>query len=103
MDEIMAMIKLFAGNYCPQYYMLCDGRELPVNQHQALYSILGNMYGGQGMTTFALPDLRPEDTTYEIVMIDEKPTIQISKVKRNWHENEPKYIICVEGIYPPRY
>ncbi|PHR69968.1 MAG: phage tail protein [Lutibacter sp.] len=50
--------KLFAGNFAPRSWALCQGQLLPINQYQALFSILGTMYGGDGRTTFALPDLR---------------------------------------------
>jgi microcystin-dependent protein len=58
MDELLGTIKLFAGNFQPKGYMICDGRLLSINQYTALYSILGTTYGGNGQTTFALPDLR---------------------------------------------
>ena len=58
MDEIMGVIKLFAGNFAPRGYFTCEGQSLPINQYQALFSILGTTYGGDGMTTFKLPDFR---------------------------------------------
>ena len=51
-------IRMFAGNFAPRDWALCDGQLLPISQHSALFSILGTMYGGDGRTTFALPDLR---------------------------------------------
>lgn len=57
MDELMATIKLFAGNFAPQGYLPCDGRLLPISQYSALYSLLGNVYGGDGRQSFALPNL----------------------------------------------
>lgn len=54
----MGTIKLFAGNFVPHGYAFCHGQLLPINQNQALFSILGTTYGGDGKTTFALPDLR---------------------------------------------
>lgn len=58
MDEFIGIIKIFAGNYAPQGWALCNGQLLNINQYQALFAILGNVYGGDGRTTFALPDLR---------------------------------------------
>ena len=58
MDEYIGIIKLFAGNFAPRGFMLCQGQLLSIAQHSALYSILGVTYGGNGQTTFALPDLR---------------------------------------------
>jgi len=51
-------IMLFGGNFAPRGYALCNGQLLPINQNQALFSLLGTQYGGNGQTTFALPDFR---------------------------------------------
>ncbi len=51
-------IKMFAGNFAPTGWAFCNGQLLPINQNQALFSLLGTTYGGDGVTTFALPDLR---------------------------------------------
>lgn len=56
-EELIGTIKLFAGNFAPRGYMLCNGALLNINQNQALFAILGNVYGGDGRTTFALPNL----------------------------------------------
>lgn len=58
MDDLIGAIKLFAGNYEPDGWFYCWGQTLPIQQYAALYSILGNTYGGDGRTNFALPDLR---------------------------------------------
>lgn len=58
MDEFLAVIKLFAGNYAPQGWMFCNGQVLQISSNMALFSLLGTQYGGNGTTTFALPDLR---------------------------------------------
>lgn len=51
-------IRAFGGNFAPRGWALCDGQLLPINQNDALFSILGTIYGGDGRTTFGLPDLR---------------------------------------------
>lgn len=58
MEELLGTIKLFAGNFAPQGYFTCEGQTLPISQYTALFSILGTTYGGDGITTFKLPDLR---------------------------------------------
>ncbi|MEB2779834.1 tail fiber protein [Algoriphagus sp. C2-6-M1] len=58
MEELIGVIKLFAGNFAPRNYALCQGQLLAISTNQALFSILGTTYGGDGRTTFALPDLR---------------------------------------------
>jgi microcystin-dependent protein len=51
-------IRVFAGNFAPRGYALCNGQIMSIAQNTALFSILGTTYGGNGTTTFALPDLR---------------------------------------------
>ena len=51
-------IKLVSFNFAPKGWAMCNGQFLPINQNQALFSILGTTYGGNGQTTFALPDYR---------------------------------------------
>jgi microcystin-dependent protein len=57
-EPFIGEIYLFAGNFAPRGYALCQGQLLPIAQNTALFSILGTTYGGNGVTTFALPDLR---------------------------------------------
>jgi microcystin-dependent protein len=54
----MSEVKIISWNFAPQGWAFCNGQFLPINQNQALFSLLGTMYGGNGQTTFALPDLR---------------------------------------------
>jgi microcystin-dependent protein len=58
MQPTLAEIRMFAGNFAPRGWALCQGQLLPISQNQALFSLLGTIYGGDGRTTFALPDLR---------------------------------------------
>jgi microcystin-dependent protein len=51
-------IKIISWNFAPKGWAFCNGQFLPINQNQALFSILGTTYGGNGQTTFALPDFR---------------------------------------------
>lgn len=62
MEELIGIIKLFAGNFAPHGWLICDGRLLNITQNAALFSIIGTTYGGDGRTTFALPDLRSRVT-----------------------------------------
>jgi len=57
-EAFLGEIRIFAGNYTPAGWALCEGQLLPIAQNTALFSILGTMYGGDGKTNFALPDLR---------------------------------------------
>jgi microcystin-dependent protein len=58
-------IKIFAGNFAPRNWMFCDGQLLPIAQNSALFSLLGTTYGGDGRTTFGLPDLRGRAPIHE--------------------------------------
>jgi microcystin-dependent protein len=57
-DPFLSEINLFSFNFAPRGWTICAGQILPINQNQALFSLLGTTYGGNGQTTFALPDLR---------------------------------------------
>lgn len=58
MDAYIGQIILFTGNFAPSGWFTCEGQSLAINQYQAMFSILGTTYGGDGVTTFKLPDLR---------------------------------------------
>ena len=80
MDQLLGQIKLFAFSYAPQGWAFCDGRSLSIETNAALYSLIGNNFGGNlGTMTFALPDLRGQEPG------------------PNTH-----YCIALEGIYPSR-
>ena len=54
----VAEIRLFAGTFAPVDWMLCEGQLLPISEFETLFQLIGTSYGGDGETTFALPDLR---------------------------------------------
>jgi len=58
MDDYLGAIKIFAGDYAPRNFMKCEGQLMDITKNQALYSLLGTIYGGDGKNTFMLPDLR---------------------------------------------
>ncbi|MEO6238348.1 MAG: tail fiber protein, partial [Vicinamibacterales bacterium] len=57
-EPFLSEIALFPFNFAPRGWATCSGQLLPINQNQALFALLGTTYGGNGQTTFALPDLR---------------------------------------------
>ena len=57
-EPFVGEIRMFAGNFAPRGWAFCDGQLLAVSQNDALFSLLGTVYGGDGRTTFGLPDLR---------------------------------------------
>jgi len=76
MEAFLGEIILVAFSYAPNGWQKCQGQILQVNQYQALYSLIGNTYGGDGSSTFKLPNLTPPPNM--------------------------SYIICVLGSYPSR-
>src|SRR5690349_18357172 len=57
-DPFVGEIRMFAGNFAPVGWALCDGQLLPIAENDVLFALIGTTYGGDGQTTFALPDLR---------------------------------------------
>ncbi|HLA09999.1 MAG TPA: tail fiber protein [Pyrinomonadaceae bacterium] len=57
-EPFLSEIRIFSFNFAPKGWALCNGQLLPINQNQALFSLLGTTYGGDGEVNFALPDLR---------------------------------------------
>src|SRR5207302_6048607 len=51
-------IRIFAGNFAPAGWMFCEGQLLPISEYETLFNLIGTTYGGDGQSTFALPDLR---------------------------------------------
>src|SRR5438874_2725497 len=57
-QPFLSEIRIFSFGYAPKSWAMCNGQLLPINQNQALFSLLGTTYGGNGQTTFALPNLQ---------------------------------------------
>jgi microcystin-dependent protein len=94
-DEIIGSISTFAGTFAPQGYFDCDGRMLTPKEYPALFSLISTMYGGDGINTFALPDLRPFDN-------DGQPDTGLHR-RVDWAKvGKPRQIICYAGMYPYR-
>ena len=58
MDGVIGVVTCFAGSFVPKNWMACNGQQLSVSKNKALFAILGNVFGGDGISTFNLPDLR---------------------------------------------
>ena len=132
MEPYLGEIRVFAGNYLPRGWAFCNGYELPIAQNEALFSILGTTYGGDGRTTFALPDLRGqtpihagqgphlshhplgqrgglEQTKRQAMQIksgSETDITVFSGFPPEANNMQPylavNFIIALEGLYPPR-
>jgi microcystin-dependent protein len=81
MDFYIGQIVLFAGNFAPRNWMTCAGQLLQISSNPALFSLVGTTYGGDGVHTFALPNLPAPAGAVEY---------------------GPTYQICVDGAFPPR-
>lgn len=57
-EPFLGELRIVSFNFAPKGWALCNGQQLPINQNQALFALFGTTYGGNGQTTFALPDLR---------------------------------------------
>jgi microcystin-dependent protein len=119
-EELLGSIKMFAGTYAPQGYMLCEGQLLSITKWTALYSVIGTTYGGDGLSTFQLPDLRPNRAEYyqlrnpsvkrlhdtddpgSFAVVADPIVINVNNGKQPDWGTSPRYIISIEGIYPSR-
>ena len=114
-EPFIGEVKMFAGNFAPRGWAKCEGQILPINRYQALFSLLGTTYGGDGRTTFALPDLRGKapvhpSTRGRLGSKTNTAKVEISKID----PTKPKltvdtvpvlrlnYIICLSGMFPSR-
>ena len=77
MEPLLGQIGLFPYNFAPKGWMACSGQSMPISQWQALFSLLGTNFGGDGRTTFCLPNLKGPAANLQ-------------------------YCIAVQGIYPSR-
>ena len=130
-EPFIGEIAMFAGNFAPRGWALCNGQLLPIAQNQALFSILGTTYGGDGRSTFALPDMRgrvavhagngPGLSPYNLGKKGGAESVQLNPVniapnrngKTQVGRTEPNasnvqpyvtinYIIALQGVFPSR-
>jgi microcystin-dependent protein len=83
METFLGSLLLVPYNFAPRGWLFCQGQLLPINQNTALFSLIGTTYGGDGKTTFALPDLRANAIT------------DANGTALTW-------IIALQGIFPSR-
>jgi len=89
-EPFLGEIMLFAGNFCPRGWESASGQTLPIAQNTALFSLLGTTYGGNGQTTFALPNITSTLTTTATTGNDVAVTAPIILMA----------CIALEGVYP---
>jgi len=111
MDPYIGEIRLVGFNFAPVGWAFCNGQLLQIREHTALFSLLSTTYGGDGKTTFGLPDLRGRAA----VGFGQGPGLQGYQQGETWSVNggaDPRsgsvnmlgmnYIIALQGIFPPR-
>lgn len=111
-EGFIGEVRMFAGDFAPKTWAFCEGQLLPIVQHQALFSILGTMYGGNGKTTFALPNLKGRTPVHASEMNPQGSAGGGTPVARAQGEEqgttrtvpyqEIRYIICLQGLFPSR-
>ncbi|MBP7962692.1 MAG: tail fiber protein [Caldilineaceae bacterium] len=115
-DPFIGEISMFAGNYAPEGWAFCNGQLMDIGQNSALFSILGTIYGGDGIRTFALPDLRGRAPVHA-GQAPGTDRVGLGDNNHSWSEPVVKaeggkssahllpflgvnFIIALEGIYP---
>lgn len=101
-------IRLFAGDFAPRGWAFCDGRLISIDRNPVLFALLGTMYGGDGITSFALPDLRGR-VPVQPGQGDYQPGIQRPRARAAVGNDVQvsatltlNYIICLQGVFPDR-
>ena len=105
-------IRIFGGNFAPAGWMFCEGQLLPISENETLFNLIGTTYGGDGRTTFCLPDLRgrvPSGVNagddYFYLGVNGVP-VPVDPSQTGGPNITPylalNFIIAVEGTYPAR-
>ena len=95
MDEVFyGELAQFPYRFCPAYWAYCHGQLLSIAENDVLFTLLGTTYGGDGVSTFAVPDLRPKDINGNLL------NIEVGQM----YEGKPyiETFISLQGIYPQR-
>ena len=116
-EGFLGEIKLVGFNFAPRGWADCNGQLLPISQNQALFALLGTTYGGDGRTTFALPDMRGRvpvgtGTGPGLKEVKQGQKNSLEKVTAAGSSDEAaktttpyigmRYVICLQGIFPSR-
>lgn len=94
MESYVGEIRMFAGNYAPQGWALCNGQLLSIAEYDVLFALLGTTYGGDGQTTFGLPDLQGRaplhvSTTYPLGSKGGTETVTLTANQMPMHTHVP--------------
>ena len=83
MEPFLGEIKLFAGNFAPVGWAMCDGSLLPIGDNDALFSLIGTTYGGDGVSTFAVPTCADACRCIRALRLDAAPMFSAKRVAPN--------------------
>jgi microcystin-dependent protein len=112
MQPYVGEIRIFAGSFEPAGWMFCSGQLLPISENEVLFQLIGTTYGGDGESTFALPNLQgrvpihmgtgPDGTTYQIGEMagTEFETLTVQQIPSHTHGAAGKITIPVRGDSP---
>lgn len=103
MNPTLGEIRIFAGNFAPQGWAFCNGGLLSISEYEALFMLVGTTYGGDGQTTFALPDLRGRTPVHQGGSLMLSQTA-MPAAAASQQQSPPwlslNFIIALLGIYP---
>ncbi len=107
MNPMIGEIRMFAGDFAPKGWAICDGRMVAISQQSALFALLGTNYGGDGRVTFGLPDLRgssPMGAGQGIALPNRKQSSQVTRYGTVDGQDMGyvcvNFIIALEGDFP---
>jgi microcystin-dependent protein len=105
MDGFLAQILLFGGDFAPSGWAFCRGQLLPISQHATLFAVIGTRYGGDGTSSFALPDLRslaPGGSAPSPATTTRVGGLLRRRRRPGPATPMPEFVICIEGRFPQR-
>lgn len=104
MEPFVAEIRMFAGNFAPNGWAFCNGQLISIYQNTALFSLLGTTYGGDGKTTFALPNLHDrmpvQANDYSPALGELGDGVEVQSGNDGYLG--VNFIIALQGVFPPR-
>jgi microcystin-dependent protein len=106
MDPYLGEIRMFGGTFAPVGWVLCSGQMLDISQNEALYSLLGTTYGGDGQTTFGVPDLRGrvpihKSSTYPMGAIGGVESVTLTSQQLATHTHAVRANAGGSSVLPP--